>query len=66
MSEQQDPFKQSVYEYRQSTKALFKAQEAYNVHHPVSNENIFTQKEIDYGLRETYMFMSVVVIPIQK
>ena len=44
MSEQKDPFKQSIYEYRQSTKALFAAQEAYNVHDPVSNEKYFYAK----------------------
>ena len=65
MSEQQDPFKQSVYEYRQSTKALFKAQEAYNVHDPYRMKNIFTQRDRLWFKRDVHVY-EVVVIPIQK
>lgn len=50
MSEQRDPFTQSLYEYRQSTRSLFKAQEAYNVHDAISNEKYF------YAKRDRFWF----------
>ena len=53
-----NPFEKLVYEFRQSTKSLFRLQEAYNVHDPVSvNKYFYAKRDRLWFKRDLHVYV---------